>query len=750
MPTTTCRRILQTVSAVSFTLLTALWLPPPTALAGSLDLVNEPATGGPGEFAAAEIRREALAHGMTLGDDVNAIRIVLTVGKEGNPAAQSYRIRVQTEGGRRTITVRGTDAAGAMYGGLDIAEAIRTGTLDWLKDSDHQPHIARRGIKFNLPLDLRTPSYSDCSDAAQANIPEMWERAFWTTLLDAMARHRYNVLSLWSLHPFPSLVKVPEFPDVALDDVWRTRVRLDDTFSFAGRDMVRPAMLADHEVVKRMTMDQKIEFWRWVMLQAADRGIQVYFFTWNVFTFGAEGKHGITNDLSNEITKKYFRASVREMVKTYPLLAGMGITAGEGMPEKMDSKAKEAWLWDTYGEGVRDAWKDDPQREFRLIHRLHWTAQSDILDAFKDYPGPFDFSFKYSVAHMYSIPNPPFIQPLLEHLAPGRKTWLTVRNDDIYTFRFGDPAYARQYILNMPPADKLAGFYMGPDGYIWGRDFLERHPAPGPRPLVMEKQWYAFMLWGRLAYDPSLPDAHFERVLAARHPTASSTHLFRALQGASQVMPLITRFFWRDIDLKWYPEACLCHRASKGQGFYTVRHFMEGTAMPGAEVLNIRDWRTRLAADEPMQQTTPLEIASALDDAVAETFASLDAFREAAKKDSELQKTVYDCESLAWLGRYYASKIRGACALALFDANGDKSNRDDALRHLSQALSHWQKYAAIRDAHYVPALYNRVGYVNVTALTEKVAADIDIARNWKPGTLHDDGQRSGTEKGFRK
>ena len=244
-------------------------------------------------------------------------------------------------------------------------------------------------------------------------------------------------------------------------------------------------------------------------------------------------------------------------MKTYPLLAGMGITAGEGMPHDMDSKLKEAWLWDTYGEGVRDALKDDPKRQFGMIHRFHWTAQGDILDAFKDYPGPFEFSFKYSVAHMYSIPNPPFIQPLLENLAPGRKTWLTVRNDDIYTFRFGDPAYARQYIQNMPPADKLAGFYMGPDGYVWGRDFLERHPAPGPRPLVMEKQWYSFMLWGRLAYDPSLPDSRFERLLAARHPKASSQHLFRALQGASQVMPLTTRFFWGDIDLKWYPEGLL-------------------------------------------------------------------------------------------------------------------------------------------------------------------------------------------------
>ena len=726
-------------------LIVALSVP---ALAASLELVNTPATGGPGKFAVEEIRREAAAKGMTFGNDATATRIVLTVEKESDDGAQSYSIRVQNEGGRRVITVRGADAVGAMYGGLDIAEAVRTGTLDLLKDADQSPYIARRGIKFNIPLDLRTPSYTDCSDAGQANIPEMWERAFWTAFLDAMARNRYNVLSLWSLHPFPSLVKVPEFPEVALNDVWRTRAKLDDTFSFAGSDMVRPDMLADHEVVKRMTIDEKIEFWRWVMQHAADRGIQVYVFTWNVFTWGAEGKHGITNDLGNEITKKYFRASVREMVKTYPLLAGMGITAGEGMPERMDSKAKEAWLSATYAEGVRDALRDDLKREFGMIHRFHWTAQGDILDAFKDYPGPFEFSFKYSVAHMYSITKPPFIQPLLENLAPGRKTWLTVRNDDIYTFRFGDPAYIREYVLNMPPSDKISGFYMGPDGYVWGRDFLERHPDSGPRPLVIEKQWYAFMLLGRLAYDPSLPDSRFERMLAARHPQASSPHLFRALQSASQVMPLTTRFFWGDIDLKWYPEASLSHRRSKG--YYTVSHFMEGVTMPGSEVLCIRDWRARLTAREPMEQTTPLEIADALDGSASKTFASLDALREAAKEDSELRKTVSDCEALAWLGRYYASKIRGASALALFDGNGDTFEHEAALRHLGDALAHWKRYAAIRDAHYVPALYNRVGHVNVTALTEQVAADLDIARSWKPGTLQDDGTRAGSEKGFRK
>ena len=717
------------------------------AHAAELNIKLDPNTGGQGAFALEEIRREATGKGMTLGNGEQATGLVIRVQTNRNADPQSYQIRVASEGDSRTITVTGADAIGAMYGGLDVAEAIRHGELDKLQDTVRKPHIANRGIKFNIPLDLRTPSYTDPSDSGQANIPEVWEKGFWIEYLDAMARHRYNVLSLWSLHPFPSMVKVPEFPEVALNDVWRTRTKLDDSFSFSGVGFVRPEMLADHEVVKKITIDEKIEFLRWVMQQAADRGVRIYLFTWNVFTFGAEGKHGITDDMENEITKRYFRASVRETVRTYPLLAGMGITAGEGMPHKMDSKVKESWLWDTYGEGVRDALKDDPERKFNMIHRFHWTAQSDILDAFKDYPGTFDFSFKYSVAHMYSITNPPFIQPLLENMAPKMKTWLTVRNDDIYTFRFGDAAYAREYILNIPPADKIAGFYMGPDGYTWGRDFLERKPGPGKRPLVMDKQWYSFMLWGRLAYDPTLTDSHFEKALAARHPTVPSHHLFRALRGAAQVMPLTTRFFWGDIDLKWYPEACLSHRKSKG--FYTVNHFMDGITMPGSNVLCIRDWRKQLIEGKPMVQTTPLEIAAALDGAAAEIFASLDPIREAAEVDSDLLKNIIDCESLAWLGRYYASKIRGACALAMYDINSDRFEQQSALRHLGDAHTHWRQYAGIRDTHYLPALYNRVGYVNVTDLTEKVAADIEIARTWKSGSLKDDGRRGGSEKGFR-
>lgn len=118
-------------------------------------------------------------------------------------------------------------------------------------------------------------------------------------------------------------------------------------------------------------------------------------------------------------------------------------------------------------------------------------------------------------------------------------------------------------------------------------------------------------------------------------------------------------------------------------------------------------------------------------------------------RNAELQSTVDDCEALAALGRYYASKIRVGCALALFDRSGYEFERDAALRHLGNALEHWKMYADVRDANYVPALYNRVDYVDDSTLTAKAAADLEIARGWKPGTPRDDGRRSGAEKGFR-
>jgi hypothetical protein len=292
---------------------------------------------------------------------------------------------------------------------------------------------------------------------------------------------------------------------------------------------------------------------------------------------------------------------------------------------------------------------------------------------------------------------------------------------------------------------------MGPDGYIWGRDFLTKDAAT-PRQTVMQKQWLSFALWGRLAYDPDLSAETFQRLIAARFPGADVPALTAAWADASRTFPYITRFFWGDIDAKWFPEACL-HRSG---GFYTVRKFIEGETMPGAGVLNIIEWRTRFLTDKKFNGITPIEIAATLQTNASNALKTLPLLQRAvvtpASSAREYAATLGDIKAMSELGLYYAEKIRGACDLALFDKTGDVKKRASSVQHLASALGHWRNYSAAYTRQYVqPVFYNRVGVVDIPRQTANVAADVQMARDWKAGTIDETKiKRSGTEAGFKK
>lgn len=413
-----------------------------------------------------------------------------------------------------TYLVLGGASAGIMYGGLELAEMIRTDKLSENLSLDKNPYMGMRGTKFNIPLDVRTPSYSDMSDAGQKNIPEMWNMDFWSEYIDNLARYRYNYISLWNLHPFPSLVKVPDYPNVALDDVHRSTHDFEEFYTLQGRLYDAPEIVDNYEVVKEMTIDEKIHFWQEVMAYGKSRNVDFYIVTWNVFDYGTEGKYGITEDLDNEITKDYFRKSITQLFLTYPDLKGIGLTTGENM-EGANFVEKEDWMWETYGLGVLDVFNSQPDRQITFLHRQHQAGAVDIAERFKTlakHPNvDFIFSFKYAQAHVYSsttqIYHPEFVEEISNN---DLKTIWTLRNDDIYHFRWGAPDYVREFIKNIP-YDVSRGYYYGSDQYIWGREFLNTEPSL-PRSLEIVKHWYHWMIWGRLGYDPEMSNQEFVEI----------------------------------------------------------------------------------------------------------------------------------------------------------------------------------------------------------------------------------------------
>jgi hypothetical protein len=651
-----------------------------------------------------------------LGVDPKAIR------------AEGFALRYLGRGKRREFWIVSRDAAGAMYGGLELAEQIRTRGIERVVDTDRNPYMPLRGTKFNLPLDLRTPSYSDMSDSAQENIATVWDFDFWREYLDQLARDRYNMVTLWNLHPFPSMVKVPGYPDVALEDVWRSRVKFDEDYSTRATGLVTPAMLANKEVLKTLTIEQKIDFWRRVMAYAHDRNIAIHLVTWNVYTYGVDGKYGITDAIDNPKTRDYFRASVREMFRTYPLLAGIGLTVGENMGEA-SFQAKEDWALATYGQGVLDAARAEPSRQFRLIHRQHEAGAADIAATFAPVIAQpnveFVFSFKYAQAHVLSSTTQTFHQGYLESLGPLKTLW-TLRNDDALMFRWAAPDFVREFLRNIP-YEKSQGYYYGSDMWVWGREFLELAPA-SPRQLEIDKHWLHFLLWGRLGYDPSLDNERIAALVAQRFPGVDGPKLLAAWQDASMIYPLVTGFHWGALDFQWYIEGSRGRLApaKTASGFHSVETFINQPVHPGTDNITIPDFIAGVT-----QGTTPPQVAVKIDARAAAALATVDTFvaLPIARKNAEFAATLADIRAMALLGRYYAAKIRGATALAMYRSTRLPEHQDDAVRQLTQAAAFWHDYTQRTGARYRNPLWtNRVGIVDWHELEAEVANDIAIAR----------------------
>jgi hypothetical protein len=625
------------------------------------------------------------------------------------------------------VVIQGADEAGLMYGCLELAEQIRLYGMENIQETQQNPYMELRGPKFNIPLDMRTPSYTDASDAAQQNIATMWDMDFWTAYVDKLARYRFNYISLWSLHPFPSMVKVPDFPDVALNDVYRSTVQWEEYYHLHGTGLDAPEITENFDVIKQIEIDGKIRFWQEVMAYAKSRNIRFFIITWNIFTNGTDGKYGITEAIDNPITRDYFRSSIREMFRTYPDLAGIGLTTGENMPGA-SFQDKEDWAYDTYARAVLEVAAAMPDRHFTFIHRQHQAGARDIMDKFQPLLDQknvdFIFSFKYAQAHVYSAVKQPFHENFIKDIGSTKTIW-GLRNDDIYHFRWGAPDFVRTFINNLP-TEPMKGIYYGSDQWVWGRDFLSTGPNSKPGQLEIEKHWYHWMLWGRLSYDPAVDNERFQQILQNKFPDIDAPSLFEAWQAASMVYPITTGFHWGALDFQWYIEACKSRpaQANNETGFHDVNRFITLGTHPSSGYQSIAAYVQNGEVDT---LSSPIEVSKMLHQKADHALDLIP--RLTTGDDRELHATLQDIRTISYMGKYYAHKIAGATYLASFRQSGQPSFQEKAIAELESALDYWKRYkdaALTQNSH--PLWTNRVGYVDFERTTEWVAADIDIAK----------------------
>ena len=175
-----------------------------------------------------------------------------------------------------TLLIAAADDAGAMYACLELAERLDTHMLqrrmhrrvpsvvvwdDFLASLplplDVAPRFDYRALKFNLPWSAYRPG-----NATVENYALCRNLTFWASFLDMMAENRYNVITLWALHPWPYMVTPTNFPKAA---------SFGDTHHWGG-----PPDGTETEAEWKA-------FWTGLFKLAKDRAIDPYVVDWNIF-----------------------------------------------------------------------------------------------------------------------------------------------------------------------------------------------------------------------------------------------------------------------------------------------------------------------------------------------------------------------------------------------------------------------------------------------------------------------------------
>lgn len=594
---------------------------------------------------------------------------------------QAYALRTTTTP-NLSYWILGSDDNGAMYGGLQMAENIQFNELKESYNIEESPYIKNRGVKFNIPLDKKSPTYYYSTDAESHKlaIKHVWDIDFWKTWFDEMARHRYNVLSLWSPHPFTSMVNMEdEYPGIAIQGV-RGYGENDETIQ-----------------INDMSIDEKITFWQNVMKYGNGRGFNIYFCTWNIFLTTAEGKHGLTHHPNNEKTKVYFKKCMIKFLETYPDLAGFGITVGERMG-KLKNIEKEKWAWDTYGSGMMEYAKANPERNLVFIHRQHWGDLKNIwtyFDQLNALPNVrFDMSFKYSEAHAHTTVTPGRWHRTKMEEGLGQyniMSWLTVRNDDWYFLHWADPRFVRDYVNHFPEVDKYVNaFYIGPDGWVFTKEFTSKDSYYEEKnALSIQRTWYMQKLWGRISYNPSVSDDLFKNHLALRFPEVSSEKLFEAWSDASGAIRLANEQVtgeW-DLDMDWYPEGWTGDAWKEEGRFFSIEETRGATPFKGSHLCSFTDTAKDSCGDKVSAWETADQIEKMASNAL-DILSTLD-----PGDNTELKLTLKDLIAQSNLGLYNAHKF---CAVLYAEQN----NIDEARNAAGMAYCYWRKYTNLMDELY--------------------------------------------------
>ncbi len=705
------------------------------AAAGMPVQVVNAAAGGQAAWAARQVRRALAAAGYEVGAAGPVVRLEIVPG-----AAQSFRIvsgggagaagysgaAVASKGhgaavsGDHGVTVIGGDGRGLVYGALRLCAELRAGRrLGQIPNESRAPQLAIRAFKYNLPL----PGTVYLAYRNLQHHAWFWRQSYWRQFLDTLARDRFSALEFWSADPWPQLVSLRRYPEA--DRLSPRRMRRQETF------------------------------FQWLFHAAWERGLDVYLVTWNVdLPPGFARAHQLPErNVNTALARRYLRAAIRAVLREYPHLTGLGTTQGEQMrPIPPDRRA--AWIADVYFRAI-----DQSGRKNVPFILRYWggTPAATARAAAGYHDGPVYLDIKYNGEHAISSARPHLQNHAWLSQAHNYKILWHLRNDDIFTLRWGDPGLVRRMMADLQ-ATGAAGFSFGSEADVPGRDEYDtpRFQKRQTEPYEFQKQWLMYALFGRLGYNDRASNRIWMRGFERRYGPAGD-ELAVASETAGRIAPQVTRFHWNYMNGDWMVEGDIGSWNTSAEQprinyrrdglYHGLRAWIFNNALdrspgPGRSAApprvprqweeNIPRYAAARAAGAPRRGETPLAVAAQLEAEGREVLAAGRIATPPAPYRAAFLAARSD--DLAWanLGRYYAAKIWAATSAGDYLFTGDASEKRRAIGELQIALRDWRRLVAITSRHYLPREVWQFGRFSWGRYTPEVEGDIATARRLQP------------------
>jgi hypothetical protein len=627
----------------------------------------------------------------------------------------------------RVVTVYGGDDRGLIYGTLALAEAVRNGTrLDAVRPTEERPRLEFRGIKYNLPWETYRPS-----SALDQHYETARDLRYWEAFLDMMAENRFNVISLWNMHPYTFMVRPTNFPEAS---PWSER-------EFAAWQRL----------------------YREIFRMAKERALDTYIVHWSIFVSRefAEAHdvakvnfypHYYVPGDTSEIVRRYLRESVRQVLEEYPDLDGIGISHGEGMAE-MTPLQRQRWMDDVLIAGMLEA-----ERPVKLIHRVPFSSGTssgpgvsrdveavtrEAMERLEDrFEGPIWVEMKFNWSHAHSTPELVKVHggPLGDtYFVPEptnyRITWMA-RNEDFFALRWGVPDFIRRHIALNGAADYVGGYFVGSESYIPALDYFTAVEEPVDWTWAFQRQWLFYKLWGRLLYDPGTPDEVFQAEFTRRYGPVGA-NLLEAYSLASSTQLRLASLYDSRWDFTLYSEGFLALQGDTTKYISVDRLIEQPTMAP--EYVSVGDYVETVLANGSFAagRVTPPVLIDMLERDGREALRLVEGIDVSG--NASLMYEVADVKTWANLGLHLAEKLRGAVALQRFRLAGGEENRARAVDHLQRALGYWDEviritrpiYRDMRLTHYNHNFFdaNDDNLFHWALIRDEVARDVEIARN---------------------